>query len=166
MFGGRQQPTLFRDGFQIFAAIEIGLFVLLWVGFGVGAFFHIRSWEAEHDRRMAAIRAGEVEPVTLYVLAAYRDEGRGTWLVKLGTGESGVVACRQAASIEGLAVGTPMEAYRYPDGYFIPRFYNDVRWGKYAFLAFGLLPLPVLGLVLAVRRARRPRPTAATGVSP
>ncbi len=160
MSDGRREQVTLHDGVRILAAVEIGLFGLLWMSFGVGVFLFICSAEAEHDRRMAMIRAGEVEPLTLRVLAVHRDESRGDWLVELGTVEQGVVARRETTSIEDLAVGTPVEAYPYPDEYFIPRFYNDARWGKYVFLALGLLPLPVI-LFVVLKRASRAEPSAA-----
>jgi hypothetical protein len=139
------------------AVVEVGLFAAVWMGFGVFAFVMVHRWGVEFDRKMEMIGRGEVKPETLRVVGISQDKEHGGWNVSLGKGGK-AVAWRSDNKVEDLRVGSETDAYRFGDGYLVPRFdRGGHHWGKWVFLGFGLLPLPVAGGALLFKTLRRAR---------
>ncbi len=51
-----------KSAFGALAAMELGFFVLVWIGFGVFAFCQIYAWGVEYDRKVAAVGAAKSAP--------------------------------------------------------------------------------------------------------
>lgn len=99
---------------------------------------------------------GEVRPETLHVLRVDRPAkgSDGDWQIVLGEGDK-IVDSRQVHSPDGVHVGGEVVAYRFGERYLIPQFdRGGHHWGKWIFLAFGLLPLPVIAAVWYFKRLR------------
>lgn len=130
-------------------------FALIWTAFGLFAFFQIHAWGVEYDRKMAMIERGEVKPETLHVTGVSEDKEHGGWHIAIGKNGK-AVAWRSDNKIEDIRVGSAVTAYRFGDSYLIPRFDRGGHsTGKWIFLAFGLLPWPVIGGVLLFKILRR-----------
>lgn len=129
-------------------------FALLWMAFGIFAFFQIHAWGVEYDRKMTMIERGEVKPDALNVTSVSADKDHGSWYVAIGKGKK-AVAWRSVDKVDDVVVGGPVTAYRFGDDYLIPRFdRGGHHWGKWVFLAVGLLPVPVIGGVLLFKTFR------------
>ena len=151
-------PALLRP-MKAMAVVGPIMFALMWMGFGLFAFFQIQAWGVAFDRKMAMIERGEVKPDTLSVTGLSEDKKHGGWNIAMGK-EAKAVAWRTTNDVEEIRVGSTVAAYRFDDAYLIPRFdRGGHEWGKWVFLAIGFLPLPVIGLVLLVKVLRgRPQP--------
>jgi hypothetical protein len=140
---------------KVMAIVGPIVFALIWMGFGLFAFFLIGSWGVEYDRKMEMINRGEVKPMALYITDLSKNKNSGNWNVAIGSGGR-PVAWRTTNEIEGVRVGSTVNAYRFGDDYLIPQFdRGGHHWGKWIFLGFGLLPVPIFGIVLFVRLLRR-----------
>ena len=140
-----------------FAAVELCLFASVWIAFGVFAFFQIHAWGIEYDRKIAVIARGETTPETLNVLEVRqptRSQEDSRWLIVLGNGEK-TVAWRHVDAPNDIRVGSEAIAYRFGDEYLIPQFdRGGHHWGKWVFLAVGLIPVPIAGGVVLFRILR------------
>ncbi len=81
----------FHQGMRWVAAIELSMFGLLWVSFGVGAFVWICTNEIETNRRKEQIRRGEVKPIALRVLAIAPADKVDAWRLQLGDEQVGKI---------------------------------------------------------------------------
>lgn len=144
-------------------------FAFFWMAFGIFAFFLIRAWGIEYDRKVALIQRGAVPPETLYVTRVFQNDD-GRWQVSLGKAER-EVAWRSTDDSAELPVGSAVTAYRFDQDYLIPCLDRGGHsWGKWVFLGFGLLPVPVFAGILLVRRlrgpGRQPQPVRSYGAGP
>jgi hypothetical protein len=138
------------------AIVELGVFLAIWLSFGILAFFKIQGWEHEHNRRMEMIQNGEVQPEQLYVVGFLKAEHKGRWTIALGTTKDKATLWREINSPDSFETGQQLEAYRFDDDYLGPQLHTGgFSWGKWVFLGFGFLPIFVLGSIWAVRRVYR-----------
>jgi hypothetical protein len=145
-----------REALNTLGVVEACLFGLLWFGLGITAFVHVYGGELEHRRRLEAIRRGDVRPETLSVVNLnehWKDE-RGH-VIAVGRSPVEVVTKRRVPSLDGLRAGERVQAYRFGDQYYLPRFDHFPAWGKFVFLAFALLPVGVAAILLWRKRAGR-----------
>ncbi len=148
---------------QALIGLELGLFVVGWIAFGLIAFMQIRDWGTEYDRKVAAVTRGDVQPETLHVLGirekSSESEDIARWVVVLGDKENeNIVASRRLRNPNTIDVGSEVIAYRFGNSYLIPRFdRGGHNWGKWAFLAVGLLPIPIVCGIVLFRVLRRRR---------
>jgi hypothetical protein len=156
------QPTTLRNALQILGGLEIGLFLLCWLALCIVAFFMINAWGVEHDRRMAAIESGEIRPDTLRVSRFHQMKANDYLAVFVNeAGEE--IATRKVTDPPAmpvlptrrgdLRVGDDVVAYRFGEEYLIPNLDGGGHyWGKWVFLALGLLPIPVIGGIAFSRK--------------
>jgi hypothetical protein len=148
-----KQPAWVRS-VKVVAIVQMCLFAVAWMGFGVFAFCMVHRWGIEYDRKMEMVRHGQVKSEPLRVMGISPDKDRGGWNVSLGK-DGTAVAWRSDNKVDDLRVGGDTAAYRFGDEYLIPRFdRGGHHWGKWIFLAFGMLPLPVAGGALLLRKLR------------
>jgi hypothetical protein len=142
---------------------------LAWAGFGIFAFFRINAWGNEYDRKMALINSGQVAPETLRVDSISRERESGRWNIRLRGGSLRDPEFRTINDRAGLAVGSNVAAYRFDDSYLFPQFdTGGHHWGKWVFLAFGVVPPLLVGGGIAVvsrLRRRRERDSEAKGLA-
>lgn len=159
----KRAPTgraLFSDGFHPTGLTPLILFGCLWAAFGIVSFVVIGQWERAYNRKTAMIRDGTVQPQTLYVTRIEHDRDEGNWGIGLnrrpGPSRSDEAYWATVTKLDGLTLGTPVPAYLIDGKWFVPRFSGGFSWGKWVFLAFGLVP-PVLGatVALAIRAIRK-----------
>jgi hypothetical protein len=139
---------------KVMAIVGPIIFALIWMGFGIFAFFLIHSWGVEYDHKLETIKRGEVKPITLYVTDLSENKKSRNWNVAIGVGGK-AVAWRSPNDVAGLQLGSPVTAYRFGDNYLIPQFdRGGHHWGEWIFLAFGMLPLPIIGVIILVSLLR------------
>ncbi len=148
------------------AMISLGIVSLIWLGFGVFGFYLGVSGERRHERRVAAIGRGEVPAVVLTVTRVARAEDvqwPQTWTLGL-TDERGRPVYGQSTTLPDVAAtlrpGSRLDGYRFGTDLLVPALGWGGRGGKWIFLGFGFLPLPVwaAGLVVSRRRQVAGRP--------
>ena len=158
---GLRQSALVRY-FKLLGLVGPLLFAVAWMAFGIFAFFLIRAWGIQYDRRMAMIERGEIKPEMLHVMSISKDEDRG-WSIALGNGDK-PIEWRSDNKIDDISVGGKVAAYRFGDKYLIPQFdRGGFNWGKWVFLGVGLLPIPVIGGVVLFKRLRARKRYLAAG---
>ena len=151
----------FADGFRPTGATPLILFGCLWATFGIVSFVQISHWEREHNRKMAMISAGAVQPQTLYVTRIDPDRSEGQWGIGLSqqpapSRSADAEVYEQVTKLDGLRMGSRVPAYRIDGKWFVPRFSGGFSWGKWVFLGFGPgPPLLVAAVALAVRAGRK-----------
>ena len=147
-------PALLRL-MKLMVVAGLTSFTLMWLGFGLFAFFMIHNWGIEYDRKIEMIKRREVKPITLNITGLSEKKRNGGWDVVIGKGGK-PVAWRSGNNVTGVHVGDAVTAYQFGDKYLIPRFdRGGHHWGKWGFLGFGFLPLTILGGVLLFRWLRR-----------
>jgi hypothetical protein len=125
--------------------------------FGIIGFCLCLHWEAEYNRKVEMVRRGDVKPEMLRIMKIDNGSESTVSLGKFGT----AVAWRSVANVEGLRVGDKVDAYRFGDSYFIPRFDNGSFVGKWYFLMFGVGMGAFVGVLGAFRLRRYNRSAAA-----
>jgi hypothetical protein len=136
------------------AVVEMSLLGLAWMAFGIVAFFVIDHWGVEYDRKIAAIHDGRVKPEMLKISNIAKGDNSGRWNISLHKDGKDVI-WRSDSRVDDLKVGGEMAAYRFGSEYLIPRFDHGGYWGKWIFLGFGMLPLPVAAVALLVGKLRK-----------
>jgi hypothetical protein len=147
--------------------LPVILFGMMWASFGIVAFIQISAWGRAYDHKMSRIATGTVPKTTLFV-ASIRPNGddQPGWIVWLSsdrTQRARIVAARQVASADDLSVGQELSAYQFRDEYLIPTLDRGGHsWGRWLFLAFGLVPpMTVAGVAGGVWLWRRRKPADA-----
>jgi hypothetical protein len=147
-------PGVLVRPIKVLAVMGPIFFALAWMAIGFYAFFQIHAWGVKYDRKMAMIERGEVKPDTLCVTNVSEDKDHDGWFVAIGKGGK-AVAWRSVNKVDDIQVGGTVAAYRFDDAYLIPQFdRGGFRWGKWVFLAVGLLPIPVIGGILLFKTLR------------
>jgi hypothetical protein len=139
------------------------VFGCVWAGFGIFAFVQISAWGRIYEHNVALVASGKVPAETLYIASMNKgtgnqDDGRYIGLSTTYPPVEKITEYEHVISIKDLEIGMPMDAYRIDGRYFIPKIHTGGHeWGKWLFLAFGLVP-PLLGTAfLVIRRKLRQR---------
>jgi hypothetical protein len=156
----RTRGSALGTALSVLGRIETVIFACLWAGFGIVAFIQISAWGRAYDQKQAAIAKGAVQEETLYVAVVnHSQRNTGGWdlgIRKKSVDASKIVEYRHVNARDKLAVGTPIAAFKFPDGYLIPRFdQGGFNWGRWAFLAFGLVPPMIVGTTAGLLAWRR-----------
>jgi hypothetical protein len=115
----------------------LAIFFVLWGGFGLFFFFLGHHWGVEYDKKIEKISRGE-EPEIFEVLKILNDD-EDTYVRFRREGTDEIVTV--AGSARTISVGSKVQAYRISNEWFIPEIHRGGHhWGKWIFLAFGLLP--------------------------
>ena len=128
------------------ALTQVGLFVLLWMGIGLGVFGWITAerWQKEAD--LAAIAAGGVPVQRLVVEEVEANEDSPpSWDILALTPEGSRVrtlATRRAEVARSIAAEGAVNAYRVEGRWRVPELGDPGPEARWVFLAFGLLPVP------------------------
>jgi hypothetical protein len=105
---------------------------------GIVAFCIIHGWDVEFQRKLEMIRRGEVKPETLSIIKINREKGNPMGAIAFGKDKK-IMVWRVKMPLEGAQIGDETTAYPFDEEYLIPRFDRGNFWGKWIFLAGGLL---------------------------
>lgn len=137
--------------FAVFARVELTLFAVIWVAFGVGFFIVVDRAARKYDMLLEKIDRGELTPVPLRIEAIY--EKKGGWLIKLRPSDSSRLITRSAEDLGELSEGASVQGYPFEGRYLILRFdHGGAHRAKWVFLALGLMPVVVFVLYRKLNR--------------
>lgn len=148
------KPNRIADAMKGVVLVSTGLAAVMWLAAFIALFCLIHYWDVEFHRKMEMIERGEVKPETLQITRVVKNDGGG-WNVGLTAKGKKDTAWRTDVALDNPHVGDTMPGYRFDDKYLIPQLGDGNFWGKWIFLAVGMLPLVVIGIVLLVMALRK-----------
>ena len=130
--------------------IPLLIFTILWGGFGLFAFVQIHIWGVAYDAKIEKIASGQAIPESFEVLKIQSDGDDTAITFRRAERPETVIETGDAHTIK---VGDSVKAYRFDNDWFIPEIHRGGHhWGKWIFLAFGLIPPLIAWLVWRVKQ--------------
>lgn len=130
----------------------LAIFFVLWGGFGLFFFFLGHHWGVEYDQKIEKISRGEVQP-EMFEVREISSDGEDTYVRFRREHTDAIVT--ETGSARTITVGDKVKAYHFGNEWFIPEIHcGGHHWGKWIFLAFGLLP-PMLTWIFMRRKEKQ-----------
>ena len=125
--------------------VPLLILTVLWGGFGLFAFVQIHLWGVANDAKIEKIASGKAIPELFEVLKINSDGDDTAVTFRRAERPETVIETGDAHTIH---VGDAVKAYRFDNDWFIPEIHRGGHhWGKWIFLAFGLIP-PLIAWVV------------------
>lgn len=121
--------------------------------FGIVAFFQISAWGKQWEERKAKVERGEVPREKAEVVEKYKKEREAVLVLRVEGDEKIFYREPEEAIWRGVRKGDRLSVYRFGKKFFVPK--TDVgghEWGRWAFLAFGSLPLLIFSVLWVIAK--------------